>query len=176
MWREWNFSKGSPSPVYKVRKKFLVTCTKLKHWAKELTLWKCPGIPGGAHCWKGRWDHVGDRRKEDVHVLYLSNSTTVVLVSHLLVLVFSLNPLIYAQPFLWCLCTDLFVVTALESSLCDSSVWWVASDPGFPESFCGSCYLKRQKWNRAHAAMTSKQPGWCELIQPPHSRTSRSLL
>lgn len=43
---------------------------------------------------------MGDRRKEDVHVLYLSNSTTVVLVSLLLVLVFSLNPLIYAQPFL----------------------------------------------------------------------------
>lgn len=74
--------------------------TKFKRWAEELTLWKCSGIPGGAHCWKGRWDHVGDRRKEDVHVLYLSNSTTVVLVSRLLVLVFSLNPLIYAQPFL----------------------------------------------------------------------------
>lgn len=73
--------------------------TKFKRWAEELTLWKCSGIPGGAHCWKGRWNHVGDRRK-DVHVLYLSNSTTVVLVSRLLVLVFSLNPLIYAQPFL----------------------------------------------------------------------------
>lgn len=159
MWREWNFSKGSPSPVYKVRKKFLVTCTKLKHWAKELTLWKCPGIPGGAHCWKGRWDHVGDRRKEDVHVLYLSNSTTVVLVSLLLVLVFSLNPLIYAQPFLWCLCTDLFVVTALESSLCDSSVWWVASDPGFPEELLWFMLFKEaelKSCTRCHDEQTAR--------------------